>query len=100
MERKGFKWKTLQNLDNGTRFQIMQYNRPKELIVEDFNKARNMKLRQEPLCIKAALLMRIFKDLYSDASPYRDTNKKVIEVPYTKMASLLKYRTDKGIDLK
>lgn len=40
MARKGFKWKTLQNMDNGTRFQIMQWNRPKDLAIVEFNKAR------------------------------------------------------------
>jgi hypothetical protein len=33
MEKKGFKWKTLINDPSGKRYQIMQMNKPKDLIV-------------------------------------------------------------------
>lgn len=42
----------------------------------------------------------MFKDLYTDASPMRKDTSKNIEVPYTLLATLLKYRTDKGLDLQ
>ena len=42
MNRKGFKWKTLQNEANGTRFQVMQMNRPAD-------QPKSMAVRDEPV---------------------------------------------------
>jgi hypothetical protein len=35
MNKLGFKWKTLINDPTGKRFQIMQMNKPKDLVVTD-----------------------------------------------------------------
>lgn len=63
MNRLGFKWKTLINDPSGLRFQIMQMNRPKNLgMNEKEANARKLKLKQEPLTIKAGLLLNLCKE--------------------------------------
>ena len=63
MAKKGFKWKTLINDPSGTRYQIMQMNKPKDLVVSDQAiKDRKMFPRQEPLLLKSALALNLYKD--------------------------------------
>jgi hypothetical protein len=52
MNRRGFKWKTLKNSSDGTRFQIMQMNRPTDI---DLIKHQ----RSEPLSVQGALVLGI-----------------------------------------
>ena len=70
MKRQGFKWKTLINdPETGHRYQIMQMNKPKD---KEFNnkacELRKLKPKQEPVLIKAGLLLRLFKENH-DAIP-------------------------------
>jgi hypothetical protein len=70
MEKKGFKWKTLINdPETGKRYQIMQLNKPKDAQPNNYiENNRKMKLRQEPLSIKAGMLLRIYKQLILEVS--------------------------------
>ena len=67
MEKKGFKWKTMLNDPaTGKRYQIMQMNKPKDLEIDTKND-RRLTVKQEPITLKAALVLRLFKDIASDA---------------------------------
>ena len=71
MNRKGFKWKTLINdPDTGKRFQIMQLNKPADLAVDadSVAKARKMKPKQQPLSIKAGMILRVSKEASRDTT--------------------------------
>lgn len=61
MKKQGFKWKTLINdPTSGARYQVMQMSRPKDLQVsQEAAQRRKMKAKQEPLAVKAAMLMKI-----------------------------------------
>ena len=51
MKKQGYKWKSMMNESDGTRFQIMQMNRPKEMAAHT--------AKQEPLLVKSALLLSL-----------------------------------------
>lgn len=51
MKKQGYKWKSMMNESDGTRFQIMQMNRPKDMAVNI--------AKQEPLLVKSALLLSL-----------------------------------------
>ena len=81
MNKKGFKWKTLINVA-GMRYQIMQMNKPKELVVSDKAlKDRKMKDRQEPPSVKSALVLRLYSDSYQDVATPQPGSQN-IEIPY------------------
>ena len=62
MQKKGFKWKTMLNDPaTGKRYQIMQMNKPKDLLVITTND-RKLTIKQEPITLKAAQVFRLFKD--------------------------------------
>lgn len=88
MKKLGFKWKTLINdPETGGRYQVMQMNRPKDLP----KKAQ----RQEPITIKSALLLRMFKDAGKIAKT--DIGTQPIEVPYNYLSALSQLKKDKQV---
>lgn len=96
MEKKGFKWKTMLNDPaTGKRYQIMQMNKPKDLVVEPKND-RKLTLKQEPITLKAAVVLRLYKDVYSDKTDRTNDNNK-IELPYCMMSALQQLKSDKQI---
>ena len=87
MQKKGFKWKTLINYPStGKRYQIMQMNQPKDLVINK-NNERKLKIKQEPITLKAAVVLRLYNDLYTDKSD-RANGQDKIEVPYCMMSAL------------
>lgn len=80
MKRAGFKWKTLINDPTGQRYQIMQMNRPKDLQMNELEaKARKMKVKQEPLVIKAGLLLHLINQNKLEKSSFTPSS---VEIPY------------------
>lgn len=98
MQKKGFKWKSVKNdPDTGKRFQIMQMMRPVGLAL-DAGKQQERKIvaKREPIMIKAGVILRLFKDVYTDNTERSGSTNK-IEVPYCLMSALLKLKNDKQI---
>ena len=61
--KKGFKWKSLINQDSNKRYQVMQMSKPKELVVSDrIAVNRKMKVQQECIVVKAALIYFMQKE--------------------------------------
>lgn len=105
MNKKGFKWKTLQNDPaSGVRFQIMQMNRP-----ADIPRSSNIQ-SGEPLVLKGVHLYLLsseesyidesFEQLYSDAndSMAKTGNKlPLVEIPLCFYAGLRHIQAEKQV---
>ena len=95
MDKRGFKWKSLINQGIGKRYQIMQISKPADLVVSNLVAiSRKMKMNQETISVKTALVMNFSKDQIKIAAD----KKKSIELPYNYMACLHELKKKQNID--
>ena len=73
----------------------MQMNKPKDLEVNQ-NNDRKLTIKQEPITLKAAVVLRLYKDLYTDKTD-RSNEKFKVEIPYCMMSALQKLKEEKKI---
>ena len=94
MNKKGFKWKTLINdPETAQRYQIMQMNKPTDLHINEgeYVAKRKIKVRQEPITLKGAIILRLFRDVYKDITERQNRDRK-IEIPYCMISALQKLK--------
>lgn len=95
MQRKGFRWKTVINAQDGARYQIMQMSRPADnQFTTKALELRKVRPKQEPIILKAAVLLSL-SDKQASRTGASDLK---IELPYSSISCIRAIKQNKGIE--